>query len=144
MSSLCFSLVEDTTNKFEQRRLPNKSSFSILIDIMFKLLGWMCYLVPGLSRLFKKNDADKGFHNQHILEPEDPSSCLSLAKSEDHHPCWQRLQRLEAVVTELLNKPIKIPPEKDDMLLESMNRIKGIEYDLQKTKKVRILPILSV
>ncbi|KAI5679971.1 hypothetical protein M9H77_01198 [Catharanthus roseus] len=126
---------EDTTNKFEQRRLPNKSSFSILIDIMFKLLGWMCYLVPGLSRLFKKNDADKGFHNQHILEPEDPSSCLSLAKSEDHHPCWQRLQRLEAVVTELLNKPIKIPPEKDDMLLESMNRIKGIEYDLQKTKK---------
>lgn len=55
------------------------------------------------------------------------------------HPCCKKLQYLENAVTELLKKPAKIPPEKDDMLLESMSRIKSIEYDLQKTKKVRYL-----
>ncbi|KAL5166124.1 Phosphatidylinositol/phosphatidylcholine transfer protein SFH9 [Glycine soja] len=50
-------------------------------------------------------------------------------------PLWQRLQNLEAVVTEMANKPKTIPPEKEDILQESLSRIKCIEYDLQKTKK---------
>ncbi|XP_020218813.1 phosphatidylinositol/phosphatidylcholine transfer protein SFH9 isoform X3 [Cajanus cajan] len=50
-------------------------------------------------------------------------------------PLWQRLQNLEAVVTEMANKPKTIPPEKEDILQESLSRIKSIEYDLQKTKK---------
>ncbi|KAF9617381.1 hypothetical protein IFM89_036302 [Coptis chinensis] len=58
------------------------------------------------------------------------------ATDEDFiHPCLERLQKLEALVIELTNKPVVIPPEKDIMLLESMNRIKSIEYDLQKTRK---------
>ncbi|KAG4921721.1 hypothetical protein JHK82_050670 [Glycine max] len=50
-------------------------------------------------------------------------------------PLWQRIQNLEAVVTEMANKPNTIPPEKEDILQESLSRIKCIEYDLQKTKK---------
>ncbi|KAL2957516.1 hypothetical protein AAZX31_18G154000 [Glycine max] len=50
-------------------------------------------------------------------------------------PLWQRLQNLEAVVSEMANKPKTIPPEKEDILQESLSRIKCIEYDLQKTKK---------
>ncbi|KAF9617376.1 hypothetical protein IFM89_036297, partial [Coptis chinensis] len=61
---------------------------------------------------------------------------LVKATGEDFiHPCLERLQKLEALVIELTNKPVVIPPEKDIMLLESMNRIKSIEYDLQKTRK---------
>lgn len=52
-------------------------------------------------------------------------------------PLWQRLQQLETVVTELVNKPTRIPPEKEDMLHESLSRIRSIEQDLQKTKRVR-------
>ncbi|XP_074304543.1 phosphatidylinositol/phosphatidylcholine transfer protein SFH9 [Silene latifolia] len=50
-------------------------------------------------------------------------------------PCWERLQHLEQLVTDLINKPTSIPPDKEDTILESLNRIKAIEYDLQKTKK---------
>lgn len=125
----------DATGIVAQRRLPNKSFISILTHVMFKLLAWLYILVPGLSRLFKKNDAENASDNQQRLEHVDSSSHLSEAKIEDIHPCLQRLQHLESVVTELVNKPTKIPPEKEDMLLESMNRIKCIEYDLQKTKK---------
>lgn len=102
---------------------------------MVKLLAWVYIVIPGLSKLFKKNDDENVLDNQHV----DSSSNSSEAKTVEHHPCWQRLQHLENVVTELVNKPVKIPPEKDDILLESMNRIKCIEYDLQKTKKVIML-----
>ncbi|KMT05620.1 hypothetical protein BVRB_7g167610 isoform A [Beta vulgaris subsp. vulgaris] len=51
------------------------------------------------------------------------------------NPCWQRLQHLEQLVTDLINKPSRIPPDKEDTIVESLNRIKAIEQDLQKTKK---------
>lgn len=53
------------------------------------------------------------------------------------NPCCQRLQHLEQLVTDLLNKPSRIPLDKEQTILESLTRIKAIEYDLQKTKKVK-------
>uniref|UniRef100_A0A6P6FN06 phosphatidylinositol/phosphatidylcholine transfer protein SFH13 isoform X1 n=1 Tax=Ziziphus jujuba TaxID=326968 RepID=A0A6P6FN06_ZIZJJ len=51
-------------------------------------------------------------------------------------PCIQRLQRLEKVFEEISNKPAKIPLEKDKILMESLERIKSVEFDLEKTKRV--------
>lgn len=67
---------------------------------------------------------------------------MSQAIKED--PLWQRLQHLETLVNDLVNKPTKIPPEKDDMLRESLSRIKSIEYDLQKTKKVKYSSLINM
>ncbi|KAJ0988989.1 hypothetical protein J5N97_007345 [Dioscorea zingiberensis] len=55
-------------------------------------------------------------------------------KEEAVLPVLERLQKLEDRVSELNNKPIEIPPEKDSMILESLDRIRSIEHDLQKTK----------
>ncbi|KAL9679763.1 hypothetical protein QQ045_017629 [Rhodiola kirilowii] len=52
-------------------------------------------------------------------------------------PCIQRLQRLEKTFEELSSKPTQMPLEKEKMLHESMARIKSVEYDLEKTKKVK-------
>ncbi|KAL8139131.1 hypothetical protein V2J09_005132 [Rumex salicifolius] len=54
---------------------------------------------------------------------------------EKLHSCWERIHHLETVVSDLLDKPTKIPSDKEDMIAESLSRIKCIEYDLQKTKK---------
>ncbi|OEL23316.1 Phosphatidylinositol/phosphatidylcholine transfer protein SFH8, partial [Dichanthelium oligosanthes] len=51
-------------------------------------------------------------------------------------PVIERLQRLEGKVDELGSKPPEIPLEKERSLLESWNRIKCIESDLERTKKV--------
>lgn len=51
-------------------------------------------------------------------------------------PCLERLDRLESVFNQLMNKPPEIPREKDRVLMESFDRIKCIEHDLDKTKKV--------
>ncbi|MBA0816437.1 hypothetical protein Gohar_001102 [Gossypium harknessii] len=56
---------------------------------------------------------------------------------EDHvRPCIERLQKLEKAFEELCNKPAGIPLEKEKMLMESLDRIKCVEYDLDKTKRV--------
>ncbi|XP_057486163.1 phosphatidylinositol/phosphatidylcholine transfer protein SFH13-like isoform X2 [Actinidia eriantha] len=51
-------------------------------------------------------------------------------------PCVQRLQRLEKLLEELNKKPSEIPLEKEQMLNQSLERIKSVELDLDKTKRV--------
>ncbi|KAK4750580.1 hypothetical protein SAY87_004062 [Trapa incisa] len=78
-----------------------------------------------------------------------PSNLIEAARVTDSPPapiemvteghavaCMERLQRLEKVLEELSCKPARIPVEKEKMLLESMERIKSVEHDLEKTKRV--------
>ncbi|KAI8553087.1 hypothetical protein RHMOL_Rhmol06G0317700 [Rhododendron molle] len=51
-------------------------------------------------------------------------------------PCVQRLQKLEELFEELNKKPAEIPLEKEQMLHQSLDRIKCVEIDLDKTKRV--------
>lgn len=51
-------------------------------------------------------------------------------------PCVQRLQRLENLLEELNKKPTEIPVEKEQLLHRSLERIKSVEFDLDKTKRV--------
>ncbi|XP_016449512.1 phosphatidylinositol/phosphatidylcholine transfer protein SFH9 isoform X2 [Nicotiana tabacum] len=120
-----------------QRRSPEKSIVGLMIDMMVKSLAWIYFLFRGVGRLFvKNNDANRFGSGQRLVSASSAEQIVSSPKKEDLlHPCCQRLQHLEEVVADLLKKPTKIPPEKDLMLLDSMDRIKFIEYDLQRTKK---------
>nr|GEX20431.1 retrovirus-related Pol polyprotein from transposon TNT 1-94 [Tanacetum cinerariifolium] len=51
-------------------------------------------------------------------------------------PCLERIKKLEKMVEELRTKPARIPEEKEQMLERSMERIKSVELDLDKTKRV--------
>ncbi|XP_071907639.1 phosphatidylinositol/phosphatidylcholine transfer protein SFH13-like isoform X1 [Coffea arabica] len=71
-------------------------------------------------------------------QPENHSSVSAQAIGEGYQvlPCVQRLQRLEKLLEELNNKRHEIPMEKEQMLQQSMDRIKCVEMDLEKTKRV--------
>ncbi|RRT80250.1 hypothetical protein B296_00000887 [Ensete ventricosum] len=77
------------------------------------------------------------------IHPSDAQNCaaqcsLSMENIEDRlSPCLERLQRLEMMFDELTNKHAEIPFEKERVLLESWDRIKHIEFDLENTKRVR-------
>ncbi|XP_022851909.1 phosphatidylinositol/phosphatidylcholine transfer protein SFH9-like isoform X1 [Olea europaea var. sylvestris] len=108
--------------------------------LIVRFLACISLLLSGLVRRFftKANSENlvknlRGTHSANSNSQEQPVSRPN--SKELLHPCCEKLQHLENVVTELLKKPSKIPPEKDDILLESLNRIKSIEHDLQKTKK---------
>ncbi|XP_068648683.1 uncharacterized protein [Aristolochia californica] len=66
----------------------------------------------------------------------DDQLVAQAAKSNMAPQYLQRLQKLESLVTEISKKPVQMPFDKDNMLSESLGRIKCIEYDLQKTRKV--------
>jgi len=71
------------------------------------------------------------------LEPISHDNPAKEAFSLDHiSPVIGRLQRLEGKVDELNSRPPEIPVEKERSLLESWDRIKCIESDLERTKKV--------
>ncbi|KAK4491821.1 hypothetical protein RD792_002597, partial [Penstemon davidsonii] len=59
-----------------------------------------------------------------------------LGEHDRVRPCEQRLQRLECLMEELNKKPAAIPVEKEQILVQSLDRIKSVENDLEKTKRV--------
>lgn len=121
-----------------QKRVLKKWITSI-VDHICKFLACIYFILLGMSKYILKYivKKDEEKHNSGSgLSLKNWTQQVPQAKEEDHlNPCWKRLKNLESLVTELVNKPTSIPPEKDDILLESLNRIKSIEYDLQKTKK---------
>lgn len=66
----------------------------------------------------------------------DPPAAMEAIREDPALPCIERLQRLERILEELSNKPSGIPVEKEKMLSDSMDRIKSVEHDLDKTKRV--------
>ncbi|MBA0790999.1 hypothetical protein Gohar_015607 [Gossypium harknessii] len=124
-------------------RNPRKKFVNQVIDFvvyfLLKLLACIFFFAPGLGRFSEAQDSNPRVGNLSNHEMAGSGSLengtLTEEKEESLHPCWQRLQNLESLVTDLCNKPINIPPEKEDMLLESLSRIKSIEQDLQRTKK---------
>lgn len=76
--------------------------------------------------------------------PSTPPSSITVNTNivEDRvRPCVERLQRLESLLEEVKKKPAEIPVEKDQIIQQSLERIKGIESDLLKTKRVIIYRI---
>ncbi|XP_008805533.2 phosphatidylinositol/phosphatidylcholine transfer protein SFH13-like isoform X2 [Phoenix dactylifera] len=61
---------------------------------------------------------------------------VEVVTENNFRPCLERVQRLELMFNELSSKPAQIPQEKERALLDSWDRIKSIEFDLEKTKKV--------
>ncbi|GLT83771.1 hypothetical protein SLE2022_020430 [Rubroshorea leprosula] len=65
------------------------------------------------------------------------SSATEAENEEDHLlPCMERLEKLDKAFEELSSKPPEIPLEKEKMLVDSLDRIKSVELDLEKTKRV--------
>ncbi|WOG97898.1 hypothetical protein DCAR_0417239 [Daucus carota subsp. sativus] len=79
-------------------------------------------------------------HPSKVIEekPDEQSPIIGEAVTgEDYiHPCVERLQKVEQILDKLKNRPAEIPREKDQMLLHSLERIKSVEFDLDKTKRV--------
>ncbi|XP_074566895.1 phosphatidylinositol/phosphatidylcholine transfer protein SFH9-like isoform X2 [Curcuma longa] len=111
------------------------AAVSKFIKKMLAILYLFCHLRNGALTLLSMLLSD-----HHRLEP---------AKTDfvNHLPTQgvaeinvlaylERLQKLEELVSEINKKPSSIPPDKDNMIVESLNRIQSIEHDLKKTKDV--------
>lgn len=116
-----------------------------LVGFIVKLFAYVYLLLKKLGRLFlsrsaalQLEDGDRSSISSWVRA----SSQIQLKEEKLIQPYWKRLQKLEAMVAELCDRQTRIPPEKEDAINESLNRIKSIECDLQKTKRVSPLFLL--
>ncbi|PON47204.1 CRAL-TRIO lipid binding domain containing protein [Parasponia andersonii] len=128
--------LNNVKEKFEKRELHYAAR--VLISFLFRLFTiFRCVRFEFWRSEFWKRHSN--IYPSNFIEPNTSGHSLAVeAVNEEDcvHPCIQRLQRLEKVFDELSNKAVGIPVEKDKILMESMDRIKNVEIDLEKTKRL--------
>ncbi|KAI5411427.1 phosphatidylinositol/phosphatidylcholine transfer protein SFH13 [Lathyrus oleraceus] len=97
-----------------------------LVGFIFSL-RFEFWRTPNIVHPSNSTDRDINNHSE-AIEAATERECIL--------PCEQRLQRLEKVFDELNKKPDGMPLEKEKMLMDSLDRIKSVEFDLEKTKRV--------
>lgn len=133
-----------SSNLTEERGLKKslQKVASSLARFIIQLVASLCLMFRIFGRLVNKqpeNQLRPPVLDSPPLPPPPPPPTQLLQRGESLHPCWLRLQNLESMVTVLFDKPTDIPQEKEDILRDSLDRIKCIEQDLQKTKKALLL-----
>ncbi|KAG5391345.1 hypothetical protein IGI04_021308 [Brassica rapa subsp. trilocularis] len=104
-----------------------------ILSLLLKLAAVFRYIPFELSR------------KKHTITPssprEDESRCTltptptETTMKDRIGPCLERIHKLEKKYEEIRNKPVEIPAEKERMLMDSLDRIKSVEFDLEKTKR---------
>ncbi|KAL6661210.1 hypothetical protein ACP70R_000594 [Stipagrostis hirtigluma subsp. patula] len=109
--------------------------------------GWenlVKLLVTALIKIFSFiklfiSRAERRLENVHhsvvpLPVPERPQP--RTVSDEEMCACLQRLDNLESMCNHLATKPPQLPEDKELMLLNSFERIKSVEADLERTKRV--------
>jgi hypothetical protein len=122
-----------------------KQLLQLIASITFKLLALIHVLFRVRGTILHKTEL-KSLNNK---APEEPTTAETagdgnyISRDDEgdtsFHPCLERLQRLEELIEDLDKKPKIIPPEKDIMISESLNRIKTLEHDMRRTRYVSTL-----
>ncbi|KAL6646103.1 hypothetical protein ACP70R_017711 [Stipagrostis hirtigluma subsp. patula] len=105
---------------------------------MVKLLVTALIKIFSFIKLFICR-AERRLENVHhsvvsVPVPERPQP--RTVSDEEMCACLQRLDNLESMCNHLATKPPQLPEDKELMLLNSFERIKSVEADLERTKRV--------
>ena len=124
-----FNVIKDHQEEGRLRHLTRA-----VVAFFIKVLSFFRVLSYRRERLDNVHPSDR-------LVPASDSDHPAVETVEEDHvaPCLERLQKLEVMFSELSNQPAVIPLEKEQVLQESWDRIKSIEFDLEKTKKVSFI-----
>nr|XP_043609565.1 phosphatidylinositol/phosphatidylcholine transfer protein SFH9 isoform X2 [Erigeron canadensis] len=126
--------IDGTTRNDLRRSRTTEEPTTVkkVFRVIYKILSYIFYLLFNFVKFLLRTILNSFKYEKNT--PQFVKTSVPLEK-DLLHPCEEKLKQLEAMVAELSSKPSRIPQEKDEMLAESMNRIRSMEYDLQKTKK---------
>lgn len=98
-------------------------------------------LIHGVSFEYwrKQENASRPSASEERQESSSSAYGEVVHKADEALLCMERLHRLELLFEEIKRKPAEIPEEKDQMIHQSIERIKSMEVDLDKTKKVCLI-----
>ncbi|TVU09972.1 hypothetical protein EJB05_43472, partial [Eragrostis curvula] len=99
--------------------------FRGLATVLIKIASFFHLFVCRQERIIEN------VHPYAAIEQKKPQSI----REEDMNACLQRLEKLESLCSHLMCKPPDMPKEKELILLQSLDRIKSLEADLESTKR---------
>ncbi|KMZ68731.1 Sec14p-like phosphatidylinositol transfer family protein [Zostera marina] len=119
---------------YDQDKMVLRVFWRLLLNFVVKILSFLHAKITWRSVGGFNNIPPCKITSSH-LPSQSQIECTALPKDEVAS-CFERLQKLENMVNEISNNPSSIPLEKEKLLLGSWDRIKAIDQDLEKTKKV--------
>ncbi|KAD4386322.1 hypothetical protein E3N88_26491 [Mikania micrantha] len=115
-----------------------KKGFSCIARPLISLAAKLIEHIASLPIEYywrKQNNIHPNHAVENIYESY-PHVQTDVIKENQILPCVERLQKLEEILEEIKKRPAQIPKEKEHMLHHSLDRIKSVEFDLNKTKGV--------
>lgn len=113
---------------FARRSLQN--FIQVVVTTFIKLLSFLRLFISRPVRRLEN------VHSCTVPVPSEEKPEPRTIRDDDMTMCLQRLDSLESLCNHLASRPPEIPREKEHMLLNSFERIKCIEADLERTKRV--------
>ncbi|KAG2644147.1 phosphatidylinositol/phosphatidylcholine transfer protein SFH6-like isoform X1 [Panicum virgatum] len=114
------SLILHTTSALRTLEDLARGLATVLVRISSLLNFFVCRQERMIGNAHSYAEAEQG--NPQTVRDEDVSACL------------QRLEKLESLCNHMMSKPPDMPKDKELLLLQSFDRIKSLEADLERTK----------
>ncbi|WVZ73894.1 hypothetical protein U9M48_022151 [Paspalum notatum var. saurae] len=121
------------------RRVPNDgvgNADGMLKHLSRKVVAVFLKLLSLLRFFIRRRQHLENVHSPTAPVPSSQADLHTIIKEDRVNPCLERLDRLESMFNQLSRKPPELPQDKDRAIQDSFDRIKSIEFDLEKTKKV--------
>lgn len=133
----CILWFDNLKERLQKRSFRNLTR--MLISLMVRLFTFVHGLrIPAWrsrQRIVCPCNAD-AYANANCIEDIHLRAATTEADDQLVLSCLHRLHRLEKLYEDIKSKPAGIPYEKEQMLLQCLERIKSVEFDLDKTKRV--------
>ena len=120
------SLILHTTSALRTLEDLARGLATVLVRISSLLNFFVCRQERMIGNAHSYAEAEQG--NPQTVRDGDISACL------------QRLEKLESLCNHMMSKPPDMPKDKELLLLQSFDRIKSLEADLERTKVVSCFP----
>jgi hypothetical protein len=101
----------------------------LLAAALIKLFSLFWLFISGAERRL-----ETVHHSPPVPAAEQPQP--RTVSDEEMCACLQRLDKLESLCNHLATKPPQIPEDKELMILNTFERIKSVEADLERSKRV--------
>ncbi|KAH9312528.1 hypothetical protein KI387_027563 [Taxus chinensis] len=134
------NLPLNTNHKFPLRSFFGQAIAALLKSIL-KLLFIFRIISTGVER---ENISNRGAHSTNLVRDlGSASNCNSenipepeTARNDALHSFLMRLENMERAIDHLSTNRTQIPPEKEELLFNSLMQMKNLENELEGTKKV--------
>ncbi|KAI4327652.1 hypothetical protein L6164_020088 [Bauhinia variegata] len=143
-NDVCVPSKDDYAMMLDSLKIHEKVNYQIFTGLMAFLMGIITMV--RMTRNMPKKLTDANFYSNSVVVysddkmikgqlPSDPFPAPDGISPEEYIAVMQRMAELEERMINNINRPVTMPPEKEEMLHAAISRADALEQELMATKK---------